>query len=116
MGANLQWFRIAGDADEISFGPQDIAVVQCNNKQLCVARYKDQLYAFAYLCPHASGIMANGYLDPLGNVVCPTHRYKFSIQNGRNVSGEGYHLKTYPVESRADGIYIGMQKTNWLGF
>ncbi len=31
------------------------------------------------------------------------------MQNGRNVSGEGYYLKHWPVEAREDGIYVGME-------
>jgi hypothetical protein len=30
------------------------------------------------------------------------------MENGRNTSGEGYYLKTYPIEIREDGIYIGL--------
>jgi nitrite reductase/ring-hydroxylating ferredoxin subunit len=51
----------------------------------------------------------------VGNIVCPLHRYKFSLVNGRNVSGEGYYLKTYPVEQREDGLYIGFEKS-WFGW
>lgn len=114
--AKIEWFRIAADPGEFMFESNQVAVITCNNKNVCIARHQDVLYAFAYLCPHASGIMANGYIDPLGNIVCPTHRYKFSMANGRNVSGEGYHLKTYALETRPDGVYLAMEKTNWLGF
>jgi 3-phenylpropionate/trans-cinnamate dioxygenase ferredoxin subunit len=50
------------------------------------------------------------FLDVTGNVVCPLHRYKFNVQNGRNTSGEGYYLKTYLVEERNDGVYIGFEE------
>jgi len=42
-------------------------------------------------------------------VVCPLHRYCFDMKNGRNTSGEGYFLKTYPIELRAEGLFIGFQ-------
>jgi len=29
------------------------------------------------------------------------------------VTGEGYYLKTYPVERRPDGIYIGFEERKW---
>ena len=61
--------------------------------------------------------MADGTLDAVGNVVCPVHRYKFSLQNGRNSSGEGYYLTTYPLEQREDGLYIGFEEKglfSWL--
>ena len=50
--------------------------------------------------------MAQGYVDGLGNIVCPLHRYRFELNRGRNVSGEGYYLKVYQVEEREDGVYV----------
>ena len=55
-------------------------------------------------------------MDGVGNIVCPLHRYKFNLETGRNVTGEGYFLKTYPVESRPDGIYVGFKEKSWLGW
>jgi nitrite reductase/ring-hydroxylating ferredoxin subunit len=105
--SNIQhWYKIAESENELQFAVNNIAVAEVNNKTICVGRYADLLYAFAYKCPHASGIMAEGYIDPLGNVVCPVHRYKFNLKNGRNTSGEGYYLKHWPVEKREDGIYV----------
>ena len=103
-----QYHQIAEHSSELAFNGQGIAVVEVKGKKICIARHQEFWYAFAYKCPHASGIMSEGYLDALGNVVCPVHRYKFSLKNGRNTSGEGYYLKTYPVEVRGEAIYVGM--------
>jgi nitrite reductase/ring-hydroxylating ferredoxin subunit len=93
----------------LGFADNNIAVAEVKGKKICIAKFKDDVFAVAYKCPHAGGIMADGYIDPLGNVVCPLHRYKYSLQNGRNVSGEGYYLKHWPVELRGDGVYIGLE-------
>lgn len=103
-----QWFKIAPDVESLQLKESEIHTVECNGKKICLSLHHEKLYGFAYTCPHASGIMANGYIDALGNVVCPLHRYKFSLENGRNTSGEGYFLKTYPIEIRNDGVYIGL--------
>ena len=58
--------------------------------------------------------MSDGYIDALGHVVCPMHRYNYDMKNGRNVSGEGYYLTHWPVEIREDGIYVGMETGNRL--
>jgi nitrite reductase/ring-hydroxylating ferredoxin subunit len=100
------WHKIAESESELQFAANQVAVIEVSNKKICVGIYNGQLYAFAYKCPHASGIMADGYIDPLGNIVCPVHRYKFSLQNGRNTSGEGYYLKRWPVEVREDGVFV----------
>jgi 3-phenylpropionate/trans-cinnamate dioxygenase ferredoxin subunit len=44
------------------------------------------------------------------------HRYKFSLQNGRNTSGEGYYLKTYPVEVRGEAIFVGLPDGGLFGW
>ncbi|MFZ9660292.1 MAG: Rieske (2Fe-2S) protein, partial [Chitinophagaceae bacterium] len=92
----------------------NIAVVHCEGKIICIGKNNGQLHGFAYKCPHASGIMANGFIDALGNVVCPLHRYKFNMANGRNITGEGYHLRTYPIEQRDDGLYLGMETSSFF--
>lgn len=111
-----QWHKVAEHVSELSFNANQIAVVEVNGKKICVTRYQQQWFAFGYKCPHASGIMADGYIDAVGNVVCPIHRYKFNLQNGRNTSGEGYYLKTYPVQETEEGILIGMPETGLFGW
>ena len=63
--------------------------------------------AFTAACPHAGGNLCEGWLDPLGRIVCPEHKYRFDPANGRNTTGEGYKLFTYPVEITGDNIFIG---------
>jgi 3-phenylpropionate/trans-cinnamate dioxygenase ferredoxin subunit len=93
-----------------------MAEVVADNKTICLAKYEDQLFAFAQKCPHASGLLSQGFIDPLGNVVCPLHRYKYALKNGRNVSGEGYYLKHWPIEMREDGIYVGLEEKSFFNF
>ena len=81
---------------------------------MCISKFRDNVFAFTYKCPHAGGILADGYIDAVGNVVCSQHRYKYNLENGRNVSSEGYYLKHWPVELREDGVYVGMEEENGL--
>jgi nitrite reductase/ring-hydroxylating ferredoxin subunit len=111
------WHRIADNAEALAIESNGLCIADVNGKKITVALHNNTLFACAHKCPHAGGIMAEGFIDAMGNVVCPLHRYKFSLQNGRNVSGEGYYLKTYPVLVNADGVFIGMEeKSGWLGW
>jgi nitrite reductase/ring-hydroxylating ferredoxin subunit len=110
------WHKIADNLAEINFSTNGLATVEVNNKNICIALHKNELLACSYKCPHAGGIMADGHIDALGNIVCPLHRYKFSLHNGRNISGEGYYLKTFPVELRNEGVFIGIQENNLFGW
>ena len=110
------WHRIASSIDDIDFSSAGLAEIRMNGETLCIARQENILYACTQKCPHASGTLAEGYMDAMGNLVCPMHRYKFSLQNGCNVSGEGYYLKTFPVEIRDDGVFVGIADSGLFGW
>lgn len=110
------WHKVAESELALEWSAHGIAVASLEGKPICLGRFEGKLFAFAYQCPHAGGLFSEGWVDPLGNVVCPHHRYKFSMANGRNVSGEGYHLKHWPVEMRADGLYAGVEDRGIFGW
>lgn len=82
---------------EITVGEKNIGLVKKGEK----------IYAFTATCPHAGAKLCEGFLDAQGRIVCPLHHYRYDPANGRNTSGEGYKLRTYPVEVREDFIYVG---------
>lgn len=98
-----QWYKVAESRAELF--QQHPAALQVKGKHLCIAVHNDVLFAFSDKCPHAGGKLSAGYVDALGNIVCPLHRYKFTMKNGYNCSGEGYFLKTYPIKED-DGIWV----------
>ena len=111
MSKNFRWIKIADSIEEIDFAANNIAEAMADDKKICVAKHHHELFAFPTKCPHAGGFLIEGYIDAMGNIVCPLHRYRFCMKNGRNVSGEGYYLKHWPIEMREDGIYVGMEKS-----
>ena len=108
------WHKIADSKEEISFSENGMTEIKAGSKNICLVNHEDVLSACSSKCPHAGGRLADGYIDALGNIVCPMHRYKFSLQNGRNVSGEGYFLKTFLVEVREEGIFVGIEEKSSL--
>lgn len=98
--------KIAQSESEISFQENNIAVIEINDKKICLGKYNNQLFAFAYKCPHASSLLSEGWIDMQGNVVCPLHNYKFSLKTGRHPADGGYYMKHWRVEKKEDGIYI----------
>jgi len=111
----LRWIKVAESVAAISFAPNGIAELAAGDRTICIGRHGDALYAFAHKCPHASGLFIEGYIDAMGNVVCPLHRYKFAMRNGRNITGEGYFLKNWPVEIREEGVFVGFEKGKLWG-
>ena len=108
----LKWFKVADDLQSIDWQSNNLALVDVGGRKITLARKDNRVFACAHKCPHASGIFVDGFIDAVGNIVCPLHRYKFSLVNGRNVSGEGYYLKVYGIEERESGIFVGFEDNN----
>ena len=111
-GKKLTWHKIAEHINEIQFGKNNTGIVEVKRKKICIAKFRDNIFAVAHTCPHAGGMLADGYIDGPGNIVCPVHGYRYDLKNGRNSSGEGYYLKNWPVEIRKDGVYLGMEESS----
>ena len=109
MAKKYHWHKIAETKEELLVQEKNAISLEAGGKKICLAKFNDRLYACAHKCPHAGGLLEEGWVDAMGNIVCPLHRYKYSLEKGHNVSGEGYHLKTYPIEERPDGIYVGIE-------
>ena len=60
--------------------------------------------------------MSEGFLDKNENIVCPIHRYIFNFENGRDITGEGYYLKIYPVEVNEGGIFLGIEEGGFFSW
>jgi nitrite reductase/ring-hydroxylating ferredoxin subunit len=104
------WHKIEG----VTFSAMQENLLQdfdVADKEIGLLKRDGKIFAFAATCPHASARLCMGWLDARGHIVCADHKYRFNPENGYNSSGEGYKLKTYPVEIREDYIYIGLLQT-----
>ena len=112
-----KWHKIADALTELQFGEKNILQMEVSGKKVCIVKSLSSIAACAAKCPHAGGNMSEGFLDKNGNIVCPIHRYAFNFNNGRDVTGEGYYLKIYPVEIKDTGIFLGIEEGglfSWL--
>ena len=110
----MHWVLVTDAPLSLDWSDNQLLDLEVDGKKITLARFKDGYFAFAQKCPHASGRMAQGYINPLGQVVCPLHRYAFDMKNGRNTTGEGYFLKTYPVELLPHGLFIGFKPNSFF--
>lgn len=101
-------FKLAEILQEARFSKNGLCTVQIDGRKITLAKKGDRLFAFSSSCPHAGHDMANGYLDSKNCVVCPLHHYRFSLSNGFDTTGEGYHLRMYKTRKLPDGWYIEM--------
>ncbi len=110
----MHWVLVTDAPLSLDWPDNQLLDLEVDGKKITLAKFKDGFFAFAQKCPHASGRMAQGYINPLGQVVCPLHRYAFDMKNGRNTTGEGYFLKTYPIELRPNGLFIGFKPNSFF--
>ena len=112
-----RWHKIAEVIPDLNFGANDLTEMEVAGKKICIAKTGKSLAACIAKCPHAGGRMCEGFLDKNDNIVCPVHHYIFSLANGRDVTGEGYFLKIYPVKINDEGIFVGFEEGglfDWL--
>jgi len=103
----MTWYLVAGLTFS-AFREHTLTEVVVNGKKIGLVRKQDKVHAFAATCPHAGAPLCTGWLDAQGRIVCPDHKYRFDPTNGRNTSGEGYKLFTYPTRLQGDEIWIGL--------
>lgn len=89
-----------------------VTLIKLQGKKICLIKHENNLYAVQNTCPHAGGILSGGWCKN-GHIICPIHRYEYSLQTGRGATGQGDYIDIYPVEERADGVYIGLKEGFW---
>jgi nitrite reductase/ring-hydroxylating ferredoxin subunit len=104
----IRWHKIDKPVPDDEF----VMKVSLSGKKLCLVRHQGSLFAVQNTCPHAGGILSGGWCKN-GYLVCPIHRWEYSLQTGRGAQGQGDYIETYPVETRADGIYVGIKESFW---
>lgn len=91
-----------------------LLLVKVNSKNICLARNLSGFFAVQNSCPHASGDLSQGICEG-SHVVCPVHRYSYDLKTGRGAADQGDAVRTYPVEEREDGLYVGVKDAwAWL--
>jgi nitrite reductase/ring-hydroxylating ferredoxin subunit len=98
----MEWVSI--EISKLSIA--DVQQISVKGKKLTLVRQHKNFYVFTNKCPHAGSDITNGWCEN-GYLVCPVHRYKYNLLNGRGVSGQGDYLKTYPVKVEGNNLFIG---------
>lgn len=113
---SLRWHR-AAPVD--AFPSDGGACVLIDGQQIAIFNYTDpatglpaRWYATQNLCPHKQQmILSRGMIgDSRGEpkVACPFHKKTFSLETGKNLNGEDYRLKTYPVKVENGEVFVGV--------
>jgi nitrite reductase/ring-hydroxylating ferredoxin subunit len=75
--------------------------VEAAGARLAVVRDGDSVAVLFDRCPHAGGSLGSGWVED-GEVVCPLHRWRFRLRDGRcDVPGHSARVVESRVESGA---------------
>lgn len=66
----MVWHKIAEHEAELPWQENNLCLVEAGGKTVTLARHNGQLFSCAHKCPHASGILADGYINAAGQVTC----------------------------------------------
>ncbi len=99
------WVKIA-EVDDVA--PGAARAFQVEGFSIAVFNVDGKLYAIDDSCPHQGSSLAAGKLE--GYVVtCRSHGMKVNVTPLEQQPGSGMNVRTFPLESRPDGLYVGVQ-------
>ena len=107
----MKWVKVDLEIPDTDF----IKQVKVNGKKLCLVKQGQQIYVVQNSCPHAGGILSGGWCNH-GNIVCPVHRYEYSLTTGRGAEGQGDYIDIYPTKLKHDGLFVGFKEGLWERF
>ncbi len=106
----MDWVKVFSSAAEartrlIRDKPQLLIL---DSRRICLVLRDNRIFAFQDSCPHSGGVLSQGSINYLGEVVCPIHGYCFSIKTGRESGERCRDLETFPVREDDTGFYVGI--------
>lgn len=93
--------------------PGTFIVYRLRGETICVTRTNKGVFAVQDKCPHNGASLSKGVCSPQNEIICPLHRYSFDLESGKATSGGAFALKTYPIEKKPDGVYVGIKAAWW---
>ena len=107
----LEWIRVA-DIDELP--PGRVKTVTAGTHSMALTNIDGEYTAMDNRCPHQGGPLGEGSIE-VGNdgqcwLRCPWHGWDFDPKTGLSPGAfEDDGQQIFPLEVRADGIYIGLE-------
>ena len=103
----LRWHKVLDDKNELPEGR--VTTVTVDHVGICLTHFKGKLCALDNRCPHQGGPLGEGSIEN-GLLRCPWHGWDFDPHTGQSPGFHDDSIVTFPVEERADGVYIGIEE------
>lgn len=103
----IKWTLAFNSPEDLEqhFASKNTVVLPSNFGKILWVKMEDGYHAFKNKCPHQNKPMNDCWIDG-GDLVCPFHRYHFSIEDGR---GMGTSMFKYDVKTEEGKIWLGKE-------
>ena len=106
----MNWIKVfSGDIEAreriVSDKPQLLIL---HGKRICLVLHDNTFFAVQDSCTHNGESLSKGYVNYLGEVICPLHNYQFNLQSGRECNTRSRDLLPYPVKIDESGFFVGI--------
>ncbi len=106
MSNQTVWYKVLENPEELK--EARVQTVIAGTKGICLTRYKGKVSALDNRCPHQGGPLGEGSIEN-GLLRCPWHGWDYHPCTGK-APGFDDGVKTFPVEVKDDGIFVGLPK------
>jgi nitrite reductase/ring-hydroxylating ferredoxin subunit len=79
--------------------------VEAQGHRLALFRVRDRVHVLSARCPHAGGPLGHGWIEE-GEAVCPLHRWRFRLDDGRCTTVRGEWVRSYRSEVREGLVWV----------
>jgi nitrite reductase/ring-hydroxylating ferredoxin subunit len=73
--------------------------------RLAIYRQDGILVVLSGRCPHSGGSLGHGWIEE-GEVVCPLHRWRFRLSDGRCTTIRGEWVHKFRCEVRGEELWV----------
>jgi nitrite reductase/ring-hydroxylating ferredoxin subunit len=111
----FHWIKIYESQQELEANllPQRLVLLELMGEKICLSRNNKGTFAVQDKCPHNGASLSRGFCSTNNEIICPLHRYSYDLSSGKATSGGAYALKTFPIEIKDDGVWLGIKAKWW---
>ncbi len=84
--------------------PGSRKLIKIESVDIALFNLAGTIYAIKNRCPHRSGPLIRGFVDPTGGIKCPMHGWRFDLRDGS--SERPAQATTYPTKIENGYIYL----------
>jgi NAD(P)H-dependent nitrite reductase small subunit len=81
-------------------------LVKLANTEIALFNIEGTIYAIKNRCPHRSGPLIRGFIDPSGGIKCPMHGWRFDLRDGS--SERPARAIVYPTKIEDGRVYVAL--------